>query len=227
VSTEQEQEIIQALCTLPLSIRITPRKNGGYTWACVDGSGRGPTLASVIAAGVSYLTSRLAGDTTVIDDLRLAPLRERATRAEQSEARVKESRKPITDTLPTQETRDAWVYAFCAKGDYPEHTERCGKWLIFCSSTRIDEEWQRIKHAVEQGQLGSQAKVSTAASSRVRRSGQHVICVYTYDYEDSTDARRIRQVLRDLGFTQKLPYKSDEETLNGRYGKDATSIYNE
>ena len=46
---------------------------------------------------------------------------------------------PITDTLPTQETRDEWVYAFRKQGNYPESTERCGKWLIYRSAKNIDE----------------------------------------------------------------------------------------
>jgi hypothetical protein len=137
------------------------------------------------------------------------------------------SRTPITDTLPTQETRDPWIFAFRKQGNYPEHTEQCGKWLIYRSARNIDEYWQRIKQAVEQGQLGNQAKVSTAASQRAKRDRQHVICVFTYDKTDSTDARRIRQVLRGLGITEKLPYKSDEDTLKGRYGRDSTSVYYE
>lgn len=142
-------------------------------------------------------------------------------------SKLKESRKPITDTLPTQEKRDGWVYAFCEKSDYPKHAERCGKWLIYFLSKDIDVNWQRIKQAVEQGLLGSQAKVSTSASQRVKRSDQHVICVFTYDYEDSTDVRRIRQVLHDLGITRKLSDKSDEDTLNKRYGSNFRSMYYE
>jgi hypothetical protein len=42
-------------------------------------------------------------------------------------------------------------------------------------------------------------------------------CVYTYDSHDEADVRRIRQVLRELGFAGKLPYKTDQETLDGRY----------
>lgn len=138
-----------------------------------------------------------------------------------------ENRKPITDTLPTQEKRDVWVYAFCEKSDFPESTERCGKWLIFLSPKNIDAYWQRIKQAVEQGRLWSQAKASTAASGTVKRGGAHVICVYTYDYADSVDARRIRETLRELGIQRPIKYKADEDTLNDRYGSDYTPIYYE
>jgi len=44
-----------------------------------------------------------------------------------------------------------------------------------------------------------------------------VICVYTYDWTDERDARRVRQELRHLGVTKKIPYKSDKDTLAGKY----------
>lgn len=76
MSSTDEQEIIQVLRNLPIAIIVTPRANG-YTWQCIEGNGTGPTLASVIASSVSYLTGRIAHNTNVIDDLRLAHLRER------------------------------------------------------------------------------------------------------------------------------------------------------
>jgi len=64
-----EEEIIKAMRGLPLSIQITP-KDGRYLWQCIEGKGSAPSLASALAAAVSYLTGRLAGDVTVIEDLR-------------------------------------------------------------------------------------------------------------------------------------------------------------
>jgi hypothetical protein len=40
--------------------------------------------------------------------------------------------------------------------------------------------------------------------------------VYTYDWQDEKDVRRVRQELRELGITQRIPYKSDEETRAGK-----------
>lgn len=48
-------------------------------------------------------------------------------------------------------------------------------------------------------------------------SSTKVICVYTYDWTDQEDVMRIRQQLRDLGVTSKIPYKADEDTYAGRY----------
>ena len=52
------------------------------------------------------------------------------------------------------------------------------------------------------------------------RPGKHVICVYTDDANDRDDVLRVREELRLLGFTAKLPYKADRVTLEGRYEGD-------
>jgi len=42
-----------------------------------------------------------------------------------------------------------------------------------------------------------------------------VICVYTYSLDDLQDVRRVRQALRELGVTWKIPYKLNADI--GRY----------
>jgi hypothetical protein len=60
------------------------------------------------------------------------------------------------------------------------------------------------------------AKPNSLATSRHIR----LICVYTYDCTDLDDVRRVRQRLRELGFTKKIPYKTDSATANGRYSQN-------
>lgn len=43
-----------------------------------------------------------------------------------------------TEGLPTQETKDVWIHAFRKTGEYPEGTDRSGKWLIWLSAETID-----------------------------------------------------------------------------------------
>ncbi len=131
----------------------------------------------------------------------------------------------ITDGIPTQETRDDWIHAFRKTGEYPEGTERSGKWLIWLRAGTIDRYWQKIKEAVEQGRLGGKAKVSTVVSRRGRQGKPYVICVYTYDHADREDVMRVRQVLRELGIRREIIYKADEDTHRLRYGSDFTPIY--
>jgi hypothetical protein len=92
-----------------------------------------------------------------------------------------------------------------------------GKWCIFVSPAEVDEEWSKIRDAIENDQLMC-AKVSTALRS-MSRDG-HVICVYTRDWADRHDLMRARDVLRSLGFVEELGYKRDIDTRSGKYGLD-------
>src|SRR6478672_8821554 len=120
--------------------------------------------------------------------------------------------------LPSQETDVPWLGAQRRKGTYPETTNRSGKWLIFVPREQIDNIWLIIKEATEEGILGNTAKVSTASSNpNSTEPNNNVICVYTYDWADEQDVRRIREELRKLGITQKIPYKTNEATRSGQY----------
>jgi Domain of unknown function (DUF1917) len=140
-----------------------------------------------------------------------------------------------TEGNPTEISDHAWIYALRKEGSYPAKTERSGKWLIFLGASTIDRYWQKVKAAVEQGQLGEQAKVSTRSQAsmppEVRRKKEargdtrFVICVYTYDYEDKDDVMRIRQVLKDLGIARPIRYKADAATRAGSYGNDYQPMY--
>jgi len=112
---------------------------------------------------------------------------------------------------------DDWVFALGGTGRRPECTPRGGKWLIFVNVKDVDEVWAKIKKATEEGRLGAETKVSTVKPKPTDigyKKGEHVICVYTYDWNDEKDVRRIREELRKLGITNKIPYKADED---GRY----------
>lgn len=67
------------------------------------------------------------------------------------------------------------------------------------------------------------AKVTTAKpNSNASDSKTKVICVYTYDWADKEDVMHIRQEIRQLGITWKIPYKADEDTDSGRYANRGT-----
>ena len=125
---------------------------------------------------------------------------------------------PSSDVKPSEVTDVYWIYAERKKGKYPKPTSRSGKWLIFVDPKNVDEVWAKIKEAVEEGKLGDSAKVATAKQNLLAgKSNAKVICVYTYDWADERDVRRIREELRKLGITNKIPYKADEDTLSGKY----------
>lgn len=112
-----------------------------------------------------------------------------------------------------------WIYAERKKGKYPIPTRKSGKWLVFVEDRNVDELWKKIKGAVEEGKLGCSAKAATAEHKSPTGKSGKVICVYTYDWTDQKDVRRIREELRNLGIVNKISYKADEDTLSGKYRK--------
>lgn len=101
---------------------------------------------------------------------------------------------------------------------------RSGKRLVFTPPGNHDEAWDKIRAATELGRLGYAAKAARALQGRANRAGALVTCVYSYDYEDHDDVRRVLAALRELGIEGRLSYKSDEATLQGTYGRGA-AIY--
>jgi len=120
--------------------------------------------------------------------------------------------------LPSNTTRDYWIYAERKIGKYPKHSVRGGKWLLFVNSKNIDRIWAKIKIATEEGRLGGLAKTATMkVNPDFPISKVKVICVYTYDWQDGDDVKRIREELRKIGITRKIAYKTDDDTDQGKY----------
>lgn len=77
----------------------------------------------------------------------------------------------------------------------------------------IDQElWERIRGATIEGYLGTQCKVLKDFTRA---------CVYTRDYRDLDDLRRVLTVLRGLGVGGWADYKRDCDTARGLYGRGA------
>lgn len=120
--------------------------------------------------------------------------------------------------MPSEVMDDDWVRTRRMGDDYPAHTERSGKWLVFVPTADLDDVWGRIKAALAAGDFGTQAKASTAlAHPNAADSTEKVICVYTYDGDDEADVWRVRAGLRRLGFTEALGWKSNQATRDGQY----------
>jgi hypothetical protein len=135
------------------------------------------------------------------------------------------------DLLPSEVTKVYWLYAKRKKGNYPNHTRNGGKWLIFVDIKEVDVVWMKIKSATEDGLLGGESKVATAIHNQnATNSEMKVICVYSYDYTDKDDVMRIREALREIGIKNKIPYKTDNATSEGKYrikGHSRISVYYE
>jgi len=125
----------------------------------------------------------------------------------------------IFESMPSKNEVDYWI-TDNVKSEYPDHTERGGKWLIFVHIDDLDEWWKKVKTLLHEGRLGSSAKTATAKPNpNANNPNQKVICVYAYDADDKDDVMRIRESLRSIGVTWKIPFKLDFDTFLGRYRK--------
>lgn len=129
---------------------------------------------------------------------------------------------------PSQDTERYWIYAVCMTGTVPEASDAdvIGKWLIFRDAAEIDAVWLKVAAAVQEGKLGIAAKVSTRFGAAMH-GNRHVICVYTHDWTDAVCVRQVRQALRDIGFVEKLGYKTDADSRAGLYGDREVFKYEE
>lgn len=127
--------------------------------------------------------------------------------------------------IPTKTTKIFWIL-IDAPGYDPgcADTEKAGKWLIFMEPDQTDEIWKKIRDATAAGELGISAKVSTAKQNPESRDDRMVTYVYTSDWEDEEDVMRIREVLRELGVTDRIGYKRNIETFQGEYSEKGKKV---
>ena len=108
-----------------------------------------------------------------------------------------------------------------APGSAPEaiEDENAGKWLIFQEPDLVDAAWMKVRDATVSHALGISAKVSTAKPNPDSRDNRKVIYIYTKDWADEADVMRVREKLRELGFTDRIGYKRNIETFAGEYSQ--------
>lgn len=66
---------------------------------------------------------------------------------------------------------------------------KAGKWMLFPTPGIVDKSWAAIVRAVVDGRLGIAAKVATRPDNP--KHPTRVICVYTRDFEDERDIKRV------------------------------------
>jgi hypothetical protein len=126
---------------------------------------------------------------------------------------------------PSEVKNNYWVFAGRKTGNYPKPNGKSGKWLIFVSIKKLDYIWHKIRVATENGLLGYTSKAATAMlNPNASDAKTKVICVYTYDWSDEIDVKMVREELRALGITQKIPYKTDSDTDEGKYASTGARL---
>jgi len=91
-----------------------------------------------------------------------------------------------------------------------------GKWMLFPNKSDLPRYWRAIAEATSEGRLGPACKVATPNPLGGKEGT--LICVYTYDFTDEADVRRVLNVLvgLELGFcradSRPIYYKCDAYT---------------
>ncbi|PKS07090.1 hypothetical protein jhhlp_005688 [Lomentospora prolificans] len=75
---------------------------------------------------------------------------------------------------------------------------RCGKWMIFCDPSTVNEVWEKVARATANNELGIAAKVAPRPSEEFGRR-ERLTCVYTADFRDRRDVGRVLRRLKELG----------------------------
>ncbi len=187
---------------------------------------RGPYLFELVGQGglISRPTSaRSSGDsgtTTLNLPMRSSAGSAGSMRSMRPSGMVKVS-SPLEDD-PDVLDRPGRSRPFGAGG--PRRRPGGGKWLIFAPADEVDEAWRKIRDETVKGTLGISAKVSTAKPNPDSRDERSVIYVYTRDWADEADVMRVRERLRELGFTERIGYKRNIETYRGEYSEEGRKV---
>ncbi len=134
--------------------------------------------------------------------------------------------EPLTGTSPSREAAEHWLWAASpgtplAEGGHP----RSGKWIWFTPLSLLDHSWTTIRAATEDGLLGHRSKTATLINTRTKSDDtRRPICVYTRDWRDIDDVQRVLTSLRAIGIVDVLLYKTNSDTLRGRYGTGASTF---
>ena len=86
-----------------------------------------------------------------------------------------------------------------------------GKWMLFPMADDVNRIWSLVATATANGELGHAAKVATDdGSGNVR---PRLICVYTEDFSDKEDVRRVLERLVDMGLVKRKGPMGEERGI--------------
>lgn len=96
----------------------------------------------------------------------------------------------------------------------------CGKWMLFPNVGDLPHFWRAVAKATAEGKLGPTSKTAIFNPNEP----ETVICIYTYDFSDSNDVRRVLHELVELDLCsahrKAIYYKIDAYTYLGIKSKN-------
>ena len=94
----------------------------------------------------------------------------------------------------------------------------CGKWMLFPPAVDVNRVWSVVATATAAGELGGAAKVATE-DGQADTAGR-LICVYTEDFGDRKDVKRVLLKLGELGLAKRKSEWGQETGISYKPGKD-------
>lgn len=105
--------------------------------------------------------------------------------------------------------------------------------MLFPAPEDVNRVWRLVAEAVVDGRLGDTAKVAPADPpnpfvAAPKKQSSHLICVYTKDFSDLEDVKRVLEELIELGLAPRnaadraIYYKADAYTY---LGLDSSNAY--
>lgn len=107
---------------------------------------------------------------------------------------------------PLRKQAEADIYTAAKDKGYTS-----GKWMLFPMADDVNRIWSLVATATANGELGHAAKVATDDGSGNTTS--RLICVYTEDFSDMGDVRRVLRRLVDMGLVKKKGPMGEERGI--------------
>ena len=86
-----------------------------------------------------------------------------------------------------------------------------GKWMLFPMADDVNRIWSLVATATAEGELGQAAKVATDDGSG--NVAPRLICVYTADFSDKEDVKRVLERLVHMGLVKKKGPMGEERGI--------------
>lgn len=92
----------------------------------------------------------------------------------------------------------------------------CGKWMLFPNPQDVDRLWAIVARGTWEGKLGVGAKVAVNEDDGGKQHGR-LICVYTYDFADKVDVKRVLLGMKGLGLLDSS-HSNNQDQQRTKYG---------
>ena len=76
-----------------------------------------------------------------------------------------------------------------------------GKWMLFPTVETLDHDWKLVAEGTTRNRLGIGAKVATAGDDH--DPNQRLICIYTRNFDDRNDVKRVLKQLVKMGLVRE------------------------